>query len=679
MKTNLQSPDQSRSGVAVIIVLGLLATLLILTVAFIRTMRTERLAARNYSDDVRARNLAHVALIRAMEDVDNTMTNCCYPWWQNRNPSLVADAISSVGTGNNTTILSGEASNMIPRALWSDAIKAASNCYWRDIVSFDGRTNGRIAYLVVNCSGLLDANLVGGTNRTCSTNVQELSLRHIPEINSDANERSFYQNRAEDVRYETIAELAKLNPNALTDPVSNLFVYSYDPGRDVYFTNTTELGSEDISLAPKLNINDTTASNYLERLTNALVQAGFTNNAEIIAWNVMDYLDADRIPHNGGAQPWLDDTVCEDVPLINEVVLRKTDATNLLYRFYVELWYPFVTNTITPSDGFHLHIDVYQQSTNAVYGTYDYPITNMVYGDPNSEFLVFQTPDFPITVNGSNVAVSATNPVWFLAQVLSPDGPVDQAMDQLPFRFNATTNYSANDPRCNGHSNRWSDVSETLGQRNTTCKPWDNEGQGLPIYHANRPMKNIGEIGYIYCGEPWQDIQLVDYRPAQNFALPDLLTVRSNNTPTHGLVNMSSQQKQVLEALFYRMVIGYSNAFISNTVKLTATHYDQLPGSINGPFVNFRDLFDSVATNSEYASWETGVPSHTNGDMKEDAFRNVLEMVTFRQNIFTVIVAAQVYGPVGNQVVAERRAVAVVYRDAYTGKSFIRHFAWLTE
>ena len=47
------------------IVLGFLAILTISVVAFAIMMRTERVAARNYSDVVRARQLVRVALARA--------------------------------------------------------------------------------------------------------------------------------------------------------------------------------------------------------------------------------------------------------------------------------------------------------------------------------------------------------------------------------------------------------------------------------------------------------------------------------------------------------------------------------------------------------------------------------------------------------------------------------------
>ena len=272
-------------------------------------------------------------------------------------------------------------------------------------------------------------------------------------------------------------------------------------------------------------------------------------------------------------------------------------------------------------------------------------------------------------------------------------------MDNAPFEFTGANDYSIDDPRLGGEATNWLAANPSFGGTNDNiCYPWANDGQGVPIHQRDGPMQSIGEVGYIFTGEPWHDIQLVDYQPTNivQFALPDLLTVRSNNTPMRGLVNISSQQKDVLTALFYDMWIGdsnelwfaYSNQFGQIAVKLNAVQKSQLWGSINGPFINFRDLFNQVVTatnDNNYSGWnpcsDKGVPLNTNAcdDIKEDAFRNILEMVTFRQNIFTIIVEAQVYAPTGTNVVAEKRAVAVVYRDAYTGRSFTRFFKWLQE
>ncbi len=61
-------------------------TLLGVTLTFAVVMRVERLSARNYLDQVRARHYLDTALEQAMEAIDHTMTNC-YPDWRHLPPN----------------------------------------------------------------------------------------------------------------------------------------------------------------------------------------------------------------------------------------------------------------------------------------------------------------------------------------------------------------------------------------------------------------------------------------------------------------------------------------------------------------------------------------------------------------------------------------------------------------
>ena len=64
------------------------------------------------------------------------------------------------------------------------------------------------------------------------------------------------------------------------------------------------------------------------------------------------------------------------------------------------------------------------------------------------------------------------------------------------------------------------------------------------------------------------------------------------------------------------------------------------------------------------------------GLLVEELVRALPERVTFRQNIFVVIVAAQRISPL-NRRLAEQRAAMVVVRDAYTGGWFVHDWFWL--
>ena len=63
-------PKSEKSGVALIMAVGFLAVLILLAVGFAVSMRVERLAARNYSDVVAARQFVRTGMTRAMTDLD---------------------------------------------------------------------------------------------------------------------------------------------------------------------------------------------------------------------------------------------------------------------------------------------------------------------------------------------------------------------------------------------------------------------------------------------------------------------------------------------------------------------------------------------------------------------------------------------------------------------------------
>ena len=210
---------------------------------------------------------------------------------------------------------------------------------------------------------------------------------------------------------------------------------------------------------------------------------------------------------------------------------------------------------------------------------------------------------------------------------------------------------------------------------NTNCNPWTLAGQGLPIFFANGPMQGIGEIGHIFTGVPWETIDLLSTNGGW---LIDTMTVRTNAGSTQGLVNINTRQKDVLKALFANATIGFTNTDCSTNRVLTDTELSQLVTAFPDSSTTVMDSFADYLCLIGPPSWEPVVNVHFTKELKEDVFRNTPDLITFRQNLFTIIVAAQAFGPNGQTVVAEKRAVAIVYRDSYTGKHFIRFQKWIS-
>ena len=85
----------------------------------------------------------------------------------------------------------------------------------------------------------------------------------------------------------------------------------------------------------------------------------------------------------------------------------------------------------------------------------------------------------------------------------------------------------------------------------------------------------------------------------------------------------------------------------------------------------------------DFASKKESGNRYYQHDYIEDVMRGIVDKVSFRQNIYVIIVAAQTLSPASTTdspvVLAEQRAAVTVIRDAYTGRWMIHSWVWLTE
>ena len=794
----------NRSGVALIITLGLLSVLTLLAVAFAIAMRVESMAARNYVNLVRSKHLVRNGLSMAIDDIGQSCRGSTYPsWWDAPPPGftwpaecLTAEALGSYGTTEEVELVLGEVTNAIPPILLADADDVTT--YWKEIYITNYppgssspivQTNGRVAYLIINASGLLDANYVGGTPRDMSIDPHELSVSNVI-----SDEATFLAERAAHVRYETVQELYALN--SAVDPYfsSNLFIHSLDVGKESYFEDTNQLGYVNCVLIPKFNINSIT--NYAEffeeippdpipnmrRLNeNATFMADYwtvirnlledniaeaVTRAPDVAWNIVNYLDPDRIPESAEPYPWRNTEGGECTPLINEIALEEVSSSGpYTYRFRVELWYPFAPVDVQPSDNFGIQIGIY--SNNWAGAPFDAPnewdildpssgaladhlimvytnsIGNMEFGS-STEYLV---EDVVFSPPNSSQPISSSNAVWFLCRVVQNVGaykpiPVDEAMGYKQsdeentgllhkrslMKFDAApVGYMINDPRVNGQCRYWNPnldggtadnlgikhgagtalaYAPTLGAFNAGISDaWSSyKSQGIPMYaHTNGVMINISELGHIFRSNLddeyteafsqyrlWRTIDLMN--KGEGAALMDYATVQATNTTREGLVTINTRQHDTLHTLFNGLSIANPGDVNPppNVDDINAL-VDEL--IYNGPYMHWRDMFETGDPLDPGSTGSDGGPvavamrnlcdglglTETNDIMLEAAARSIVELISFRQNIFVVVVAAQTYGRNGSTVVGEQRGIATIIRDSYTGKHFIRNFKWLTD
>ncbi|MDP6848474.1 MAG: hypothetical protein QGI24_06765, partial [Kiritimatiellia bacterium] len=615
-KTTYLKKRGADNGVALIIVLGLLSVLTLLAVAFAIAMRVERLAARNHVNTVKARHMIQTGLSWAIDDISESVLGATYPDWTSYEPIGIADALGSDAGGSADTcdFIEGEVLNEIPPALLSlvDALDDDDRPEWKHVtfVNSDGTltTNGRVAYMVVNCSGCIDPHFIGGSDRVWSTNIAEID---IDSTVTDPAE--FMGDREDHVRYETVAEMHRINEGLYPGDGRSMFPYSLDVGRDLFFTNVAELGYLNSSLMRKFEINSITnyagytspddytgysgdaafIAEYWTPLRDLLDLAGM-ERPDDVAWNVVNYLDEDRIPQCGEAYPWRHTEGNEAIPLFNEIVFRLSPdapAGSNQYEFAIELWYPFAPVSVTPSDDFSLDVAVFVTNWTVTDGapgelsimgagnpdwSFSADIDSMSYGTSN-EFLVFRSPEPNWISFVSNSVIGGGNAVWFLARVMKGALPVDEAMGYKQSeenngiihrralkKFDSEVGYAINDPRVNGQCRYWDPTmpgagstavdagyrfdpdDNTLGTTNTViCSAWYGfKSTGTPIWAKNGLIRNIAELGHIYRSNLddempmfyrfWRNIDLM--HNDEGAALMDWTTARENSNEISGVI-----------------------------------------------------------------------------------------------------------------------------------------------
>lgn len=237
-----------RNGSALIIVLGLLAVLMLMAMAFIVAMRTERGGSSNQRHAITARKMLDTALVRAMADLDAELGPEPAPAWM-----VYASTNRMAGQSHlSAGVLSHEAALHLP----PDQLVAAQRAKpgWLPITGgIEDETDedailGRYAYVILNDTGYLDASLVGGSStHTTGVSLTEVQLwdktedKGLPCFSGSSKVDTFVSSRAATHgRYESGDEFRRLTSGTITrnldlsKPVAQL-VFSTN-----YFTLTSD-------------------------------------------------------------------------------------------------------------------------------------------------------------------------------------------------------------------------------------------------------------------------------------------------------------------------------------------------------------------------------------------------------------------------------------------------------
>lgn len=714
--------NHSRRGVALVVTIGLLAVLILVVVAFSISMRVERLAARNYSDVIQARQWAQSALSTAMTDLEAFIGN----------QPLMPDADhvwpdSAAGV----RLYSGAATNYVPAALHS---AANVDVPWKN-ATINGKTVARYAYQVLDCSGFIDANFAGLTNvpgtRGVASNAMNIWLDasvlsemvagreseikrglNFTGFGSGANTSPWNEYPTPADLWQTLGNGSALGAGILDNRPSDFFTYSrFPPG----YANAASLTF--VTNPIFLGFNQT----YFNANKSAIQQAILTElktlpailEPETLAANIIDYCDADDKPSGptSGAGSVRDSFSMEATPLINEFLLEITlrSAGSGTYQLeckpYMECWYPFVGYTNKGIYNVQILIQFegdanYTHTKNTGLVAMSAPGGSWDYNDlVRVDILPYTLPLAGTTAlpNSGSLVVSLT------AVVISPtDGIVDTIV-QRKVRITAppqvvgemkTVGIAIDDPRYNAVAyGKWVETGNGISApnskqsllplaavntnimtaatgpdsdfRGTTINPW--------IFWPNRVMQTAGELGLQGYNpqKAWHTIPLLGSAAA---AVPVLDRFIANSN-VHGRININTWRDEVLRTAFHDAPRnGYPDQSLN---KISTTERDNIATAINGQtYKNLSDLSQLPDTIGGLNRLES-----------EGVIRDTAEILGVRQNLFTILVAAQSLTDSGN-VMGEQRALAVVWRDPYATvdsagnryhPSFVRSFRWLNE
>ena len=667
MEPELYHRTGDRRGVALILVIGMLALMMVLGVTFSIFMRSERNAAGNFRDGVQKRELLQVALARAIDAIETSIGSAVYPSW---------DILQSGGSADvNSSALAGSVSNWIP---WS--VLAATNVSPKWCACPAGTSGIRYSYLVLNCSGLLDANYAGGGTRGSGTNVVELQTASLPEIGTAANAAALAGNRP----FETLQELGVKAGSALSGLPMDLVVYSNFPTN---YSGGADLGLVDLS--GNVAALQGRKASIITALNNSGIPAA---DQSFIFNNLLYYVDTTSDPMKPDD---LGTPLTKSVPMINEVrvtnsvIMAGAGKCTTLVQVDVEWFYPFVKASadnfnivcdveiigVTPTKGIYVPPFIVSQSKPGYTAGLVGPCYDRAQFSISMPPVTFTTNDtvqlaFKIgaKVMRGVTLVDATPYPYASAGYFSVTGTV---MTLPTILSGGEKGFECIDPRFNWNASsvggQWVPYTPLNASGTIKSKNWIT-GQLFPnkylgMYVAGGPLQNVGELAYLLRGakssDKWNSIKV--FTNSSPDRVLDYFVVNTS-TNRRGFVNINTRSAEVLVSVFSGLNLeafpGQSSTVAVPTVTpAQATNLAAvLMNQTQSPVSRMSDYGTNVMLQSIVNPTGTLTPFQAESVLRESA-----GLLHFRQNYFIVLLYANKLKSLNNK--AEWTAVAEIWRD----------------
>ena len=694
---SLRAKNDSRQGIALVIVLGFLSLLIVLAVAFAISMRTERLTALAYLNKVTTENVKEAALARLMSDMDRqlkvTTTRSLFPTvgiWVSTN-GTASDGIDFLPTSFTNSL------NHLPLDIWNLALAEEGKARWQGITNSAVSTNeiARYAYLVADVSGLIDISVAGELTHSNGITGRELSLEYVSEVQPSAlvpNRTKYWK------RFETIPELWQLarGGNGLGSYPSNIFVYSRFMA-DKYAASITNyivplfIGFDETAFS-----SNSFQADVISRLTNS----GLTQtDAQRVYWNLYEYVDVDHVP-NRGPDP-LKSINTESVPMINEIVLSaelSRPQTNYVLDVYVdvETWHPFPSNSPSVQFDesnlpFEFTVAGNPASANAV--VLAPPLSPLIAmpGTFSQAAYMFRTNRFHYRGSGSlasdptSIGVQLKfNPAKNLDLKLVSDvvDRVFPSFDSYPQALiqpatlppNSGNNklvsqprnssVSVIDPRYNYDNAYWERSSTpTLGKTNHNVTGKSGIVAVEPageMYVRNGKLKSVAELGFLAVGDSgkaWHTISLYDpdgSGPEVMHTVLDHFSIRTNKV-FFGKVHLDTPNEVAWKSVFLGADIESTpgNKIDDFNWNDTAALRDRFLNKATSPITNI----SSVGWIGDALIAQNNLSTDAR---RESVIRNSYEMFGLRQNLFVLYLITQSRGSL---IPAEDKSIYYLWRD----------------
>lgn len=708
MNASLPSPSSSRhsrEGIALIIVLGLLAVLVILGVSFSISMRTERMATRSFVDVVKARQVVHAAVNRVLDqEVNDFLDGSVYPPLDVFTDNIPGgDGVKVLGDRTTTSPIV-----FLPGIFRTLAFAVEDQVSWQELRDpVNNQLYGEFAFLAVNCSGLLDANVVDGLSRALGEDPREIELNPdlLSELNPPgANNLPAY--RSEFGKFESVSELyyllsttdfegqipapnnirpLKQNVNEFGPWADNLFVYSRYPS-----------GFADIGLAAAETafIGGDPATNWnladIKQKLQDLQQPNLIPDVDDFIAAMYDYANKDYEPYGTTVDDKFKRFSSKPVPMINEVIVSNSfqlvdnlGQQVLVHRTYVtiETWFPF------PPDSDNTPFSVVLSQPPVITAP---PFTGPVQFEsgplpasfqPNAgngydltTFVFAQTLDVNgqgqpqytaggvfrsrVQLNG-DVQVVYEQPPRVVDVVFGPWGPGDfflsgsrpnLALGNPPVSIIALSR-AVNDPRINwdpSNSDHWAtgNATPTPKTRNGVISAKNNKTDEFDFMYARRgPIRSVGELGFLLydASKPWQTVRLLGENPVTSAKVIDRLTTFTNEV-RRGLVNINTRQTNVLASTLIDMPIDRYPGQGSTTLFAPLAAQGLAASIVNDIIANgsVTNLSD-LSARVNIGPIDTALGSAGDKFRRESLIRNTAGLWGTRNQVYTFFVTGRVF------------------------------------